>query len=350
MILNSSGLPATRHGKYGKIKLSDMNKKFWRNKKVLITGFEGFLGSNLTKTMISSGAKVFGLDIKVGRKDTILTKADYSKITVIKGSVANYELVKKIILSNNIDTIFHLAAEALVGKGYLYPRKAFLSNICGTWNILDAARILGKVESVIVASSDKAYGSHAKLPYKEDYPLIANHPYDVSKSCADLLAYTYAHTYNLPVAVTRCGNIYGPGDFNFSRLIPDSMRCLYFDRKLSIRSDGKFVRDYVYVDDIVDGYIRIAEVLRKYDLSGEAFNLSDEKPITVLKLIDKINKIGISDKKLSYKILNKAKYEIKKQYLSSEKARRILGWKPSNSLEGGLKKTAGWYFNYFHNR
>ena len=327
-----------------------MDKKFWRNKKLLITGFEGFLGSNLTKAMISSGAKVFGLDIKVGRKDTILTKADYSKITVIKGSVANYGLVKGAILNNKVDTIFHLAAEALVGKGYLYPRKAFESNIRGTWNILDAARISGKIESVIVASSDKAYGPHAKLPYKEEYALVGNHPYDVSKSCADLLAYTYAHAYNLPVAITRCGNIYGPGDFNFSRLIPDSMRCFYFNRKLLIRSDGQFVRDYVYIDDILEGYIRIAEVLRKYCLSGEAFNLSDEKPITVLKLIDKINKLGMKGKKLNYEILNKAKYEIKNQYLSSGKARRILDWKPSYILEDGLKKTAAWYFNYFRNR
>jgi CDP-glucose 4,6-dehydratase len=300
--------------------------------------------------MLSSGAKLFGLDIKVGRKDTILTKADTRKMAVIKGSVTNYKLVKKIIISSGIDTIFHLAAEALVGRGYLYPRKAFEANICGSWNILDAARISGKVESVIVASSDKAYGPHAKLPYKENYPLVGNHPYDVSKSCADLLAYTYAHTYNLPVVITRCGNIYGPGDFNFSRLIPDAMRCLYFNRKLLIRSDGRFIRDYVYVDDIVDDYIKIVEVFRKYNLSGEAFNLSDEKPITVLKLIDKINKLAIEKKKLNYEILNKAKYEIKNQYLSSKKARRILGWKPSNRLEDGLKKTADWYFNYFRNR
>ena len=328
----------------------NMNKRFWNSKKVLITGFEGFLGSNLTMKLISLGAKPVGLDIKVNRKETIFSYSDYKKIKVVKGSVTDYKLVKDIIFKNNIDIIFHLAAEAIVDKSHASPKKSFEANICGTWNILDAARISGKVESVIVASSDKAYGPHKKLPYKEDYPLLGCHPYDVSKSCADLLAYTYFHTYNLPVAITRCGNIYGPGDFNFSRLIPDAMRCLYFNKKLSIRSDGKFVRDYVYVDDIVDGYIKISEVFKKYDLSGEAFNLSDENPITVLKLIDKINKLGIKENKLSYRILNKAKYEIKKQYLSSRKARRILGWKPSNSLEEGLKKTLNWYFNYFRNR
>lgn len=327
-----------------------MNKNFWSSKKVLITGFEGFLGSNLTKRLISLGAEPVGIDIKVNRKETIFSPSDYKKIRVVKGSVTNYKLVKYIIFKSNINVIFHLAAEAIVDKSYVSPRKAFESNICGTWNILEAARLSPDVKSVIVASSDKAYGSHDKLPYKEDSPLLGCHPYDASKSCADLLANTYAHTYNLPVAITRCGNIYGPGDFNFSRLIPDSMKCLYFNRKLLIRSDGKFVRDYIYVDDIVDGYIRIAETFKKLDLSGEAFNLSDNNPITVVELLKRINKLKLRNKELGYEILNRAKYEIKKQYLSSLKARSILKWKPSNTLEEGLKKTAEWYFNYFRNR
>jgi len=296
------------------------------------------------------GAEPVGIDIKVNRKETIFSPSDYKKIRVVKGSVTNYKLVKYIIFKSNINVIFHLAAEAIVDKSYVSPRKAFESNICGTWNILEAARLSPDVKSVIVASSDKAYGSHDKLPYKEDSPLLGCHPYDASKSCADLLANTYAHTYNLPVAITRCGNIYGPGDFNFSRLIPDSMKCLYFNRKLLIRSDGKFVRDYIYVDDIVDGYIRIAETFKKLDLSGEAFNLSDNNPITVVELLKRINKLKLRNKELGYEILNRAKYEIKKQYLSSLKARSILKWKPSNTLEEGLKKTAEWYFNYFRNR
>jgi len=326
-----------------------MERNFWKNKKVLITGYEGFLGSNLTKVLVSSGARIFGLDIRTNRKDTILSAKDYQKITVIKGSVTDYNLLKKILAGKNINIVFHLAAEAIVGKCHHNPLRAFSTNIKGTWNILEACRVVAGIEAIIIASSDKAYGAHKKLPYKEDAPLQGNHPYDVSKSCADLIANTYFHTFGLPVAITRCGNIYGPGDFNFSRLIPDAMRCLCSNKKLFIRSDGKFIRDYVYVDDIVDGYIRLAELLKKRNFSGEAFNFSDEKPITVIKLLGKINKLSINNK-LNYKILNKVKYEIKYQYLSYRKARRLLGWKAHYNLEEGLQKTAQWYFSYFNKR
>jgi len=327
-----------------------MNKKFWRNKRVLITGFEGFLGSNLTKILMPSGAKIFGLDIKVRRKDTILTKIDYKKLTVIKGTVADYPLVEKVIKNHRINVVFHLAAEAIVGKCHIHPLGAFSTNIEGTWNILEACRNSKAIQSIIIASSDKAYGAHKNLPYKEDAPLQGNHPYDVSKSCADLIAYTYAHTYNLPVAITRCGNIYGPGDFNFSRLIPDALRCLSKGKVLQVRSDGKFVRDYVYVEDIVGGYLRIAELLEKNGLCGESFNLSNECPLTVIELLQKINKLNLCGDRLKYKILDAAKYEIKNQYLSAAKARRVLGWKPAHDLSDGLRKTAQWYFSYLSKR
>ena len=320
-----------------------VNKHFWKNKTVLITGFEGFLGSNLTQALIHCGTKVVGLDIKTGRKETILTAADYRRMTVIKGSVTNYRLLEDILTRKKIDVVFHLAAEAIVGRCHSNPLRTFSANIKGAWNLLEACRSAKTVKSIVVASSDKAYGSHKKLPYTEDAPLIGNHPYDVSKSCADLIAYTYFHTYNLPAAVTRCGNIYGPGDFNFSRIIPDALQCIKNNKTLLIRSDGRFVRDYVYVDDIVAGYIRIAELFAKCKLSGEAFNLSGEKPISVIKLLKEINRVTFYGRKLKYKIMNTAKYEIKEQYLSSLKARRILGWKPENSLEKGLKKTMKWY-------
>jgi len=314
-----------------------MNKSFWKNKKVLITGFEGFLGSNLTRELLKTKAKVIGLDIKTFRKETILVPQDYKKMVVYKGSVTNYNLLEKILRKHSINVIFHLAAEAIVSRSQENPRKAFESNIKGTWEVLEAAHQQGKMEAIIVASSDKAYGSHKKLPYREDAPLIANHPYDVSKSCADLIAHTYAHTYGLPVAITRCGNIFGPGDFNFSRLVPDAIRCALTEKTLQIRSDGKFTRDYVYVDDIVNGYIILAEKLQKLKLCGDAFNFSDEKPMAVVSVIDKIySSIG---KKQNYKILDKAKYEIKHQYLAANKSRKILGWKPAYSLSSGLKKT-----------
>jgi CDP-glucose 4,6-dehydratase len=212
---------------------------------------------------------------------------------------------------------------------------------------LEAARCKDRLKAIVVASSDKAYGSHKKLPYREDAPLSANHPYDVSKSCADLIANTYFHTYGLPLAVTRCGNIYGPGDFNFSRLIPDALRSLFLNRKLIIRSDGKFVRDYVYVDDIVSGYLRIAQRLGEGRLTGGSFNLSDEKPLTVMGLLREIEKINPGENRLRFRIMNTAKYEIKKQYLSSAKARKTLSWKPAFGLSAGLKQTFGWYKEHF---
>jgi len=322
---------------------------FWNGKKVLISGFEGFLGSNLTLKLLSLGADIVGLDILTGRKDTLFPSKEYRKIKVIKGDVADFALVKNIFVKNRVKVVFHLAAEAIVGRSLKYPIRAFSSNIEGAWNMLEAARQAGSaIDSIVIASSDKAYGSHKELPYKEDYPLAGCHPYDVSKTCSDLIANTYFHTYKLPVAVTRCGNIYGPGDFNFSRLIPDAMRCVFSGKVLKIRSDGKFVRDYVYVEDIVNGYIRIAESLRKGRLFGEAFNLSDEKPLTVMQVLKEINKL--CGNKLEYEIMNIARYEIKKQYLASAKARSILSWKPKYNFNDGLRMTLDWYRAYLGKR
>jgi CDP-glucose 4,6-dehydratase len=302
------------------------------------------LGSHLTKALLDLKVNIYGLDILTHRKKTILLKEDLDKINIIKGSVENFLLLSEIIKRNKIEIVFHLAARPLVSEGLKKPMRTFSTNIKGTWNVLEASRNNALVKAIIVASSDKAYGSLRQLPYKENAPLKGKHPYDVSKSCADLLAYTYYHTYGLPVCVTRCGNVYGPGDFNFSRITPDAIRCALTGKTLLIRSDGKFTRDYVYVDDIINGYILLAEKINNLKLSGEAFNLSDESPITVLELVKKINKL--TSRKLKYKILNQAKYEIKNQYLASGKARRILGWKPKYTLEEGLNKTIAWYSNY----
>ena len=322
-----------------------MNRKFWKNKNVLITGNEGFLGSNLTKILISADANIVGLDIEVKRKNTLFNKEDYKKIVTVKGSVADYNLVKNIISKYKIEVVLHLGAEAIVGKCIKNPLLTFSSNIEGTWNILEVCRNSKTVKSIVTASSDKAYGSHKILPYKEDASLHGDHPYDVSKSCADLIAYTYFHTYGLPVAITRCGNIYGPGDFNFSRIVPDTVRCMLANKPIEIRSDGKFTRDYVFVEDIANGYILLAEKLNVLKLGGEAFNFSDENPITVIELVKKLYQLD--GKKPNYKILNQAKYEIKHQYLASQKARKILKWKPEFTLETGLKKAINWYTKYF---
>ena len=318
---------------------------FWKNKRVLVTGYEGFLGSNLTKTLLDSGARVVGLDIKVKRKETILAKQDFAKITVIKGSVADYKLIRNILKRYQTSIIFHLAAEAIVGRAQKDPLTTFETNIRGTWNILEASRQSKNIEAIVVASSDKAYGSHDRLPYTENTPLRGNHPYDVSKSCADLIVYAYFNTYRLSVAVTRCGNIYGPGDFNFSRVAPDAIRCALKGKQFIIRSDGKFTRDYICVEDVVNGYILLVEKMKKLKLYGEAFNFSNENPITVIEIVKKI--YDLTGKKPNYKISNEVRHEIKHQYLSSRKARKILGWKPQYHLKEGLKATVSWYKSFF---
>lgn len=314
----------------------------------MITGHEGFLGSNMTKTLLNKGAKVVGIDINVKRKNTLFTADDYRKMVTIKGSVADYNLLRIIFKKYKPAVIFHLAAEALVGKCNNDPLCTFSSNIEGTWKLLEAARHYGRAEAIVVASSDKAYGSHKELPYRENAPLIGNHPYDVSKSCADMIAYTYFHTYRLPVVITRCGNIYGPGDFNFSRIVPDAIRCAIKGKTLLIRSDGMFTRDYIFVSDIVNGYLMIVEQMKSKHLEGEAFNFSDENPITVIEFVRKIYKTA--GKKPGYRILNQAKYEIKHQYLSSTKAKKILKRQPQHTLEQGLQKTIDWYNSYYNHK
>ena len=264
---------------------------------------------------------------------------------VIKGSVANHKLVQETIKKHKINVIFHLAAEAIVSRSYKDPLSTFSSNIKGSWNILDCCRDSANVEAIIIASSDKAYGSNKKLPYKEDYPLQGVHPYDVSKSCADLIANMYHHTFNLPVSITRCGNIFGPGDFNISRIVPDSMISMIRNKTLKIRSDGKFTRDYVYVDDIVNAYILLAEKLKKCKLQGEAFNFSIGRPLSVIDLVNSIYKAH--DQEPNCQILGKVKYEIKHQHLSSAKAKKLLGWNPKSDLLNNLKETAQWYRNQF---
>ncbi|HQQ07027.1 MAG TPA: GDP-mannose 4,6-dehydratase, partial [Candidatus Omnitrophota bacterium] len=218
-----------------------MRQGFWKKKRVLITGYEGFLGSWLTKFLLEEGAVVAGIDIRIRRAETVLTKQELAAVRIVRGTIENYSLFERIVRQHKAEFVFHLAAKALVGECYNDPCAAFSVNIKGTWNVLEACRRNRSVRGVIVASSDKAYGTHARLPYKEDFALQGDHPYDASKSCADLLSDTYFHTYQVPVCITRCGNLYGPGDFNFSRIVPDAMRCGLTGRRLFIRSDGKFI-------------------------------------------------------------------------------------------------------------
>lgn len=316
----------------------------WRNKVIFITGANGFLGSHLVKRALSYKAKVIVLIKEDIRFSLFEIDRLGSKSKIYRGDLSDSKLINSIFKNNKIDVCFHIAAQAIVGIANNSPLGTFKTNIEGTWNILEAARVFG-VKAIVVASSDKAYGEHKKLPYKEDAPLTALHPYDASKSCADILSRTYAHTYKLPVAVTRCANIYGPGDLNFSRIIPDTCKAAIKSKNLIIRSDGSPLRDYTFVDDIVDAYFTLAKnLLDKRTNFGEAFNFGTGKPISVIKLVGRIIKIS-RKKGLVPKILSKGKIkgEIDKQYLSSVKARRILGWQPKYSLQEGLEITYKWY-------
>ncbi len=328
--------------------MRQINRKFWQGKRALVTGHEGFLGSWLTKTLLELGAKVVGVDIVKNNKNYILGNLK-AKIKNIQADVADLKLIKSVINKHRPEIIFHLAAQAIVGQAIKDPVRTFKSNIEGTWNILESCKGKSFITAIVVASSDKAYGAHKQLPYVEGAALKGDFPYDVSKSCADLLARTYSKTYNVPVCVTRCGNIYGPGDLHFSRIIPDTINSIIKHKRFIIRSDGKFTRDYVYVEDIVRGYILLAEAMEKMKLYGQSFNLSNDSPLTVLGLFEKIAKVS-GAKDLKPRILNKAKYEIRHQYLCAKKAKRMLGWEPIYNLEEGLKITLAWYKEYFNEK
>ncbi len=314
---------------------------FWTKKRVLITGHEGFLGSWLTKTLVEQGANVTGVDIVLNRKVSMLTPVR-KRYAAVKADVADYAALRRAAGRCRPQFIFHLAAQAIVQEANQDPVRTFKSNIQGTWNLLEIARHSSSVEAVVVASSDKAYGEHKKLPYTEQYALQGRHPYDVSKSCTDLLSQTYHRTYGVPVAITRCGNIYGPGDYHLTRIVPDAMTSLLAGRRLLIRSDGTFTRDYIFVDDVVNGYLLVARQMKDMNLGGHAFNFSTESPISVLDLFRAIaDMAGRRDQ--APKVLNTATCEIPHQYLNARKARRMLRWKPRYSLEDGLREAYTWY-------
>lgn len=267
------------------------------------------------------------------------------KINIVQGALEDLPVIERALGEYEIDTVFHLAAQAIVGVANRNPISTFEANILGTWNILEACRKHPLIKRVIVASSDKAYGDQENLPYDENMPLQGNHPYDVSKSCADLISHTYFHTYGLPVCITRCGNLYGGGDLNFNRIIPQTIQLVLNDEAPEIRSDGTFVRDYFYIEDAVQAYLLLAEKMEENNLAGEAFNFSNEIQLTVLELVEKILKAMNSN--LKPNVLNQGSNEIKHQYLSAEKARKLLNWTPAYTIDEGLEKTIKWYTEFF---
>jgi len=327
-----------------------MKDNYWKHKNVFISGCTGILGSWLTINLVESGANVVGLIRDIVPKSNLNWSGFHNKINIVRGTLSDHELLTRILNEYEVDTVFHLAAQTIVTIANRSPLSTFESNIKGTWNLLEAARQTGTVKRLVVASSDKAYGEHEILPYDEDFPLQGRHPYDVSKSCIDLIAQSYFYTYGLPLGIIRCGNIYGGGDLNFNRVIPGTIRDLYYNERPIIRSDGSPVRDYIYVKDAANAYVTLAKALDRNEFWGEAFNFSNEQPITVLELVQKI--INISGKKnILPKIFGKGeqKGEIQKQYLSSQKAQKCLNWRIKYPMETGLQETMSWYKAFFDN-
>jgi len=322
------------------------NREFWRHRNALVTGCTGLVGGWLTKALVEMGANVVGLVRDWAPRALLHTEGLYSKVSVVRGEIEDLAILERTLNEYEIEAVFHLAAQTIVGVANRSPISTFEANIRGTWSLLEACRRVSTVRRIVVASSDKAYGNQPDLPYDEGTPLQGRHPYDVSKSCADLIAQSYFSTYGLPVCVTRCGNFYGGGDLNFNRLVPGTIRSIVSGERPVIRSDGTFIRDYFYVKDGVRAYMRLAEKMEDRALWGEAFNFSNEIQVTVLGLTRQILRLmGRED--LDPIVRNEVVHEIPHQYLSAKKARERLGWTPAYDLDRGLKETIEWYRRYF---
>jgi len=321
---------------------SEVNRAFWNQRPVLVTGATGLVGGWLVKRLIDAGADILCLVRDWIPQSELVRSHDIERVNVVRGDIRDQAVLERALGEFEIDTVFHLAAQTIVGIANRNPVSTFESNIQGMWTVLEASRRSPAVKQIVVASSDKAYGEQPELPYHEGSPLEGRHPYDVSKSCADLISQTYARTYDTNVGITRCGNFYGGGDLNWSRIVPGTIRSLFAGQRPVIRSDGSLIRDYFYVEDGAAAYMLLAERLAADpNLRGQAFNFSNELQITVLDLAKALTRVLGS--KLEPDVRNEAVNEIQHQYLSAAKARKVLQWQPLFTLEEGLSRTVEWY-------
>ncbi len=315
---------------------------FWYERPVLVTGCTGLLGSWLTQTLIEIGADVVGLIRDDVPQSWLVSSGNIRNIRVAHGDVTDYAMVERVVNEYEIDTVFHLAAQTIVGIANRAPISTFETNIRGTWVLLEAIRRSPTVKRVVIASSDKAYGSQPRLPYTEEMPLKGQHPYDVSKSAADLIAQMYGKTYALPIAITRCANLYGGGDLNWNRLIPGTIRSALQEQRPIVRSDGTYVRDYLYVRDAVKAYLMVAQALDQKVIQGQAFNCGTDAPMSVLEMVQLILSLS-PHPELTPLVLDEVENEIKDQYLDSTKIGKLIGWEPDYSRETALLETINWY-------
>lgn len=320
--------------------------QFWLDRPTLVTGATGLLGGCLVRRLLAAGASVVCLIRDDAPRSELVRAGLIREVAVVRGDVCDQALLERALGEYEIDTVMHLAAQTIVPVANRNPVSTLTTNIGGTCSLLEACRRSPKVKQMVLASSDKAYGAAQELPYREDTPLRGSYPYDVSKSCADLLAQAYAATYGTPVAITRCANFYGGGDLNWSRIVPGTIRAVLRGERPVIRSDGRFVRDYLHVEDGAAAYLLLAEKLsERPDLSGEAFNFSTEEPLTVLQVVDRI--LALMGSRMRPKIRGEASSEIPVQSLCAEKARRVLGWSPRYRFDEGMKRTIAWYRGLF---
>lgn len=319
---------------------------FWKNRNAFVTGATGFVGSHVARMLLDSGANVVCLQRDAVRNNSLDILGLRGRVSVVNGSIEDFALMERIVNEYEVDAVFHLAAQAIVGVANRSPISTFEANIRGTYSLLEACRKSPAVGRVVVASSDKAYGSHARLPYTEDYPLLGLYPYDASKACTDIIARSFAHTYGTPVVVSRFANIYGPGDMNLSRIIPGTIVSVLLNEAPVIRSDGTPVREFIHVDDVARGYLMLAE--RIGEVAGEAFNFGAGDTIRMLDLVNRI--ISLCGRNLQPKVMlqRKIEGEIDAQYLSAEKVAARLGWHAETSLDEGLKRSIEWYGSNLH--
>jgi CDP-glucose 4,6-dehydratase len=327
-------------------KMGVIDTSFWLDRPTFVTGGTGLVGAWLVQKLVAAGADVVCLVRDWVPQSELVRTRFIERVKVVRGDVREQNMLERILGEYEIDTVFHLAAQTIVTIANRNPVSTFETNIAGTWTLLEACRRSPTVKQIVVASSDKAYGDQKILPYREETPLQGQHPYDVSKSCADMIAHTYAVSFDLPVAITRCGNFYGGGDLNWNRIIPGTIRSVLRGQRPVIRSDGKYVRDYFYVEDGAAAYMLLAEQLsNRPELRGEAFNFSNEVQLTVSEIVDRILLLMKSD--LLVDVRNDVTNEILHQYLSAERARLSLHWKPLFDLDQGLERTIDWYKDFF---
>lgn len=319
----------------------------WSDRRVFVTGATGIVGAWLARRLLAEGAQVVALVRDWDPQSDLIRSGDINRVTAVHGCLEDAAALERAISCHGIDAVFHLGAQAIVTTAMRSPLATFETNIRGTYNVLEACRVhRALVSSVVVASSDKAYGQAATLPYREDMPLEGRHPYDVSKSCADLIALSYAAAYDLPVAVARCGNVYGGGDLHWSRIVPGTIRSLWRGEAPVIRSDGRFTRDYIYVEDVVNGYLQLAGRVAEPGVRGEAFNFGPGVPTSVLDITGRLQRL-MDREDLTPVVLDCAAGEIRDQYLDAGKARARLHWSPAWTLDSGLVETIRWYRQFF---